>query len=139
MLELTAEQQKFIASLPPIEQQIAALTQPTPKVEHAAESEPVPESDALTEEEAISIVQSWVTQDAEVELSERRPFEEMVETLQDAGEYRGSDVTVSRLKEIVNTYAPNAPKRAEQNSPRSETYPPELKSLISFRGRGIRG
>jgi hypothetical protein len=87
----------------------------------------------LTEKEAIKIVQSWVAEDAEVELPERRSFEEMVDTLQDAGEYRGSDLSVSRLKEIVKIYAPNAPKAIGQNAPRSGVktppYPPELKPL----------
>src|SRR6267142_1614219 len=67
----------------------------------------------LTEKEVIKIIQSWVTQDAEYELPERRSFEEMIETLQDAGEYRGTDLSVSRLKEIVSAYAPNAPKSVE--------------------------
>src|SRR6266849_11058458 len=123
MLELTAEQQKFIASLPPIEQQIAALTQPTPKVEHAAESEPVPESDALTEEEAISIVQSWVTQDAEVELSERRTFEEMVSDLWEAAKIRTSNIPGSRFAEIVKQYAPDAPRGNETPRKDKPDYP----------------
>src|SRR6266849_5397386 len=88
----------------------AAVTVMEPEQETAAMAvEPSTESGPLTEKEAIKIVQSWVAQDAEVELSERRPFEEMVETLQDAGEYRGSDLSVARLKDIVNSYAPDAP------------------------------
>ena len=94
---------------------------------------PPVEPGPLTEEEAIQIVQKWAAEDVEVELPERRSFDEMVEALRDAGEYRGADLSISRLKVIVNTYAPNAPKGI-QNTPHSELrtppYPPELTPLI---------
>ncbi len=115
---------------PNVAEATVAVMEPdkAPDNEPAAVEEPGP----LTEKETISVVQSWVDQDAEVELSERRTSEEMIESLRDAGEYRGTKVSVSRLKEIVNTYAPNAPK-VTQDTPRSETkpYPPELELLIS--------
>jgi len=83
----------------------------------------------LTKKEAIKIIQSWVAQDGEYELPERRSFEEMIETLQNIGE-RGSNVSVSQLEEIVNTYAPDAPHRTE---PRKDVppYPVELASLVA--------
>jgi AAA domain len=92
------------------------------------------EPEPLTEEEAISVVQSWVEQDAEVELSERRAFEEMVSDLQDAAEYRGSNIAVSRFKEIVKQHAPNAPHTPPDVphtvQPKTPPYPPELTPLI---------
>jgi hypothetical protein len=112
-------QQDTTAQEPMVTQTAVAVAEP---------EEPGP----LTEKEVIKIIQSWVTQDAEYELPERRSFEEMIETLQDAGEYRGCEVSASQLKEIVQKYAPNAPK-VKQDTPRSETkgYPPELESLIN--------
>ena len=87
----------------------------------------------LTEKEAISVVQSWVEQDAEVELSERRTFEEMVNDLRDAAEYRGSNIPSSRFEEIVKQYAPDAPHRNEtprKDEPNYPSYPAELKPLV---------
>src|SRR6267378_3050350 len=88
----------------------------------------------LTEREATEIIQRWVIQDDEVEISERRTFEEMVEELETIKALRPpiSDISASQLKQIVQKYAPNAPKRVE-SAPQSKTpgYPPELESLIN--------
>jgi hypothetical protein len=87
----------------------------------------------LTDKEAITIVQRWVTQDADLELSERRTFEEMVSDLRDAAEYRGSTVPVSKFEEIVKTYAPDAPQRKDIPEPKTNklpSHPAELASLI---------
>jgi hypothetical protein len=120
----------------------AALAQLEQKAEPTAQEPavivlelPPGEPGPLTDKEAISIVQSWVIQDAEVELPERRTFEEMVNDLQDAAEFRTSNISVSRLKEIVNTYAPNAPKGVVQNASHTELktppYPIELAPLVA--------
>jgi hypothetical protein len=89
--------------------------------------------DVLTEKEAISVVQSWVTQDADVELSERRTFEEMVNDLREAAEIRTSNVSASRFAEIVKQYAPNAPHANEvprKDKPNCPSYPAELAPLV---------
>ena len=89
--------------------------------------------DVLTEKEAISIVQSWVAQDTEVELSDRRTFEEMVEDLREAAENRTSEIPVSRFAEIVKQYAPDAPRRNEtprKDKPNYPSYPAELAPLV---------
>jgi hypothetical protein len=97
-------------------------------------TEPPVESGPLTRKEAIEIVQRWAAEDVEVELPERRSFEEMVEALRDAAEYRGADLSVSQLKEIVSEYAPNAPHTAPNAphtvQPKTPPYPPELTPLI---------
>jgi AAA domain-containing protein len=86
----------------------------------------------LTEQEAISIVQKRVTQDAQYESPSS--FEELVEELQDAGEYRGTELSNSRLEEIVRTHAPDAPHR--DDAPKSDKpselppYPSELTRLV---------
>src|SRR5467141_1204648 len=94
------------------------------------ESDNVPDDGALTKKEAIQIVRRRVAQDDEVELPERRSFEEITEILQDVGKYRGSEVSASQLTEIVQKYAPDAPHRTE---PIKDVpgYPPELESLIN--------
>jgi hypothetical protein len=86
----------------------------------------------LTEKEAIEIVRTRVAKEAEYDLSERTSFEEMVEALQDAAEYRTSDVSISRLTEIVAEYAPNAPRRDEipRKEPNHPPHPDELTPLI---------
>jgi hypothetical protein len=98
----------------------------------AAVAEPE-EPGPLTEKEAIQIVQTWVAQDDEVEFLERRSFEEMIETLQDAGKYRGSEVSASQLKEIGQKYAPNAPHRTDEAKAGKDVpgYPVELASLVA--------
>jgi len=94
------------------------------------ESDNVPDDGPLTKKEAIQIVRRRVAQDDEVELPERRSFEEITEILQDVGKYRGSEVSASQLTEIVQKYAPDAPHRTE---PIKDVpgYPPELESLIN--------
>src|SRR6266566_3519607 len=96
LAQMKQKVQPTMAAMEPMVTQTAAAV--------AEPEEPGP----LTKTEAIKIVQSWVAQDAEYELPERRSFEEMIETLQDAGEYRGSEVSASQLKETVQKYAPNA-------------------------------
>ena len=92
------------------------------------------EDDPLTENEAIQVVQRWVAEDEEVELSERRTHEEMTEELQEAADARGSKVSASRFAEIVSTFAPNAPHRRDDAPSFTESgvppYPPELVPLI---------
>jgi hypothetical protein len=97
-------------------------------VQAAPNYEPGP----LTEKEAIEIVRTRVAIEAEYDLSERTSFEEMVEALQDAAEYRTSDVSISRLTEIVAEYAPNAPRRDEipRKEPNYPPHPDELTPLI---------
>jgi hypothetical protein len=51
----------------------------------------------LTDEETIHTVKQWVAKDEEVELSERRTVEEMIENLQAAATARGSK---SRLPDL---------------------------------------
>ncbi len=106
------------------------MTQTTVAVEtQTAESE---EPGPLTENEAIHVVQSWIAQDAEYELPERRTFEEMTETLQDAADVRGSEISTSAFKDIVAKYAPDAPHRLDAPSKGKDTppYPPELRPLV---------
>jgi len=91
---------------------------------------PPAEQDRLTEKEAIQIVQKWATEDAEIELSERMLFKEMVERLREAAEVRGSDLSVSRLKEIVSKYAPNAQHGDVQQPKQTPVHPMELEPLI---------
>jgi hypothetical protein len=121
------------------EPSVTAVTEPTVTQAAIAVMEPENiqatfdvEPGPLTEKEAISVVQSWVTQDAEVELSERRSFEEMVSDLQDAAEVRTTNISLSRFEEIVKQYAPDAPHRNE--TPRKDepnnSYPAELESLV---------
>jgi hypothetical protein len=90
--------------------------------------------DPLTEKESIELVKRWVAEDAEVELPERRTFEEMAEDLQEAGKYRTTTVSVSRFKEIVSMYAPDAPHKNDiAPKPNRESLPPypsELTPLI---------
>lgn len=116
--------------LEPETETLPALTEIDKKTE-AETAEPGP----FTEREAIQVVQSWVTQDADYEFSERRTVEEMIEDLQDAANFRGSNVPVSRFAEIVSEYAPNAPHRRDDDAKsRTETnvppYPAELTPLI---------
>jgi AAA domain len=70
---------------------------------------------AITEEEVIETVKYWVDQDQEVEASEQRSSEEMLESLKEAVINRPprSPISDERLREIVATYAPNAPHRVE--------------------------
>jgi hypothetical protein len=110
-------------------QQIAT---PTAAVEPEQETAITETSNPLTEKEAIKIVQLWVRQDAEVELPERRTFEEMMNDLQEAAQVRTSNISTSRFKEIVNTYAPNVPKGVVSHSEvKTPPYPPELTPLIA--------
>jgi len=67
--------------------------------------------DPLTEKEAIEWVQRWVTEDEDVDITERRTVEEMIDDLEDAGEYRTTDVAGARFRQIVSEYAPNAPRK----------------------------
>jgi len=92
----------------------------------------------LTEVEAIDIVKHWVAEDeAQFEFPERRTVEELIEALQDAGRHRTTTLTEDQIKEIVSTYAPNAPRRkdiaqkpvARSIKPRP-TYPEELAHYI---------
>jgi hypothetical protein len=89
----------------------------------------------LTEKETIEIVKRWVVEDDEVELSERRTFEEMVEELQCAGEIRTTDLSVSQFKKIIQTFAPNAPNAPNakdvQSASKVPPYPDELAPLIA--------
>jgi hypothetical protein len=100
-----------------LEQAKQTLAQTTVPKATVADQEP------LTEQETIKIVQSWVTQDAEVELPERRTFEEMVSDLRDAAEYRGSNIPSARFEEIVKQYAPDAPHRNESPRKDESNYP----------------
>src|SRR6266446_1630733 len=81
---------------PTVTQAAVAVAEPNTQV--ANEAETIPEKTygdgPLTEEEAVHIVKSWVVMDNGYELSERKSSEEMIESLRDAGKYRGSDVSV---------------------------------------------
>ncbi len=119
--------QKSVAAQEPTVTQTAVMEPQQTQLENAAKH--------LTEKEATEIVQRWVTQDDEVEISERRTFEEMVEELGTIKAVRPpiSDISASRLREIVQKYAPNAPKSVEhtqQSKLKTPPYPPELASLI---------
>src|SRR5271165_2241823 len=88
----------------------------------------------LTESEAIQLIQKWTAEDQEVELSEQRTVEEMVTSLHEAAEDRGSDVPGSRLQQIVKQHAPNAPRKIDVPEPAqiktSLPYPAELAKLV---------
>jgi hypothetical protein len=105
----------------------AAVAEPE-KIQTVFDVEPGP----LTEKEVIEMVRTRVAKETEYDLSERTSFEEMVEALQDAAEYRTSNVSISRLKEIVRKYAPDAPHRTSQEvaTISSAPYPAELTSLV---------
>jgi hypothetical protein len=105
----------------------AAVAEPE-KIQTVFDVEPGP----LTEKEVIEMVRTRVAKETEYDLSERTSFEEMVEALQDAAEYRTSNVSISRLKEIVRKYAPDAPHRTSQEvaTISSSPYPAELTSLV---------
>src|SRR6267378_4121649 len=106
---------------------VAVIEPQQTQLENAAEH--------LTEKEATEIVQRWVTQDDEVEISERRTFEEMVEELGTIKALRPpiSDISASRLKQIVQKYAPNAPHRTDEAKAGKDVpgYPVELASLVA--------
>src|SRR6266478_5124849 len=85
-----AEQQKKFGT-PQIQQDSATAQEHTVTQTAEPKQSVEPQVPPLTEKEAVEIVQRWVAEDAEYELPERRSFEEMIETLQDAGECRGSD------------------------------------------------
>jgi len=107
---------------------VAVIEPQQTQLENAAEH--------LTEKEATEIVQRWVTQDDEVEISERRTLEEMVEELETIKALRPpiSDISASRLKQIVQKYAPNAPRRIDDGLKSRKDVPPypvELASLVA--------
>jgi hypothetical protein len=112
------------------------LTVAEPKTATEEPEKPTTEGPGpLTEEEAIEVVKHWVAQDVEVELPERRTFEEMVDALQDAGKCRTTTGSHSRFKEIVSTYAPDAPHKediapAPKLNGKLPSYPIELAPLI---------
>jgi AAA domain len=115
-----------------LQAQAAALGIGIPAVVVEPEIQTAPtEPGPLTREMAVDLVQKWVAEDAEYELSERRTFGEMVETLQDDGDTLTTKLSVSDLKQIVSQYAPDAPTRAtQQNVQPVPNYPSELKSLV---------
>jgi len=126
------QQQAVLNSIAAQVAQMKQKTEPTVVVveTQTAESE---EPGPLTENEAIHVVQSWIAQDAEYELPERRTFEEMTETLQDAADVRGSEISTSAFKDIVAKYAPDAPHRLDAPSKGKDAvppYPPELRPLV---------
>jgi len=110
----------------------------TPLTERGMPVAPLPttnqfEEEPLSEEEAIYIVSRWVAEDEEVEESERRTREEMIENLQEAAAARGSVVPASMFTEIVARFAPNAPHKSDVSvsaSPQLPPYPNELLPLI---------
>jgi len=124
---------RYNSVLAEITQKSVAAQEPTVTQTAVAVAEPE-EPGPLTRHEAAKIVQTWVTQDAEYELPERRTFEEMTETLQDAADARGSEVSTSAFKDIVTKYAPNAPHRNETSqqtvSSVRHPYPTELTPLV---------
>jgi AAA domain len=99
-----------------------------------------PKPIAITEQEMVEEVQRIAAQDEDYDIPERYTYEELVETLLKATEYRPPEIPISedKIRNIVSTYAPNAPHRsahkAEQKSdqpiPKVETsVPPELEKV----------
>jgi hypothetical protein len=121
-----AELQKQIAQLeadvsPQVEPKTAPVEVQTP---------PQPATPKLTEKEAVEVVQKWVTEDEDYDLDQRMTRDEMIENLTEAAHYRESEISNARIIEIVDKYAPAAPRKVKQPEPEMPAYPDELLPLI---------